>query len=103
MSQQIQIAIDPTMGIEPDAFAAEWNGRFPTNILGNLHTVPAGSTSYHDPHTTMLILETAVVLASGVLTNLLTDIIKEKFVTKPPIIIEMQQPDGTMTIIIHNP
>ena len=103
MSQQIQIAIDPAVGIAPEALAAEWNGRSTTNTLGNLHTAPAASTSYHDPHTTMLVLETAVVLASGVLTNLLTDIIKEKFVKKPPIIIEMQQPDGTTTIVIHNP
>ena len=103
MSQHIQIAIDPAVGIDPETLAAEWNGRLSTNTLGNLHTAPAASTSYHDPHTTMLVLDVAIGIATGVLTNLLTDIIKDKFVGKAPTIIKMQQPDGTTTIVIHNP
>ena len=102
MPQHIQIALDPAVGIEPEALATAWNGRSPTNTLGNLHTAPAASTSYHDPHMTMLVLETAVSIAAGILGNLLTDIIKEKFVSQPPTIIEIQQPDGTTTVVIHN-
>lgn len=103
MSQHIQIAIDPAVGIDPEVLAAEWNGRLSTNALGNLHTIPAASTSYHDPNVVMLVLTASVGIATGVFTNLLTDIIKEKFVPKPPTIIEIQQPDGTTTIVIHNP
>ena len=101
MPQQIQIALDPDLGLDPETFIAEWNGRSQTNTVGQLHLAPADSVAFHDPNALMLVLETAVAIATSVLTTVLTDYLKEKYYPKEPEITEIQQPDGKTIIIIR--
>ena len=100
MSQQIHIALDPELGIDPETLIAAWNNGAQTNDLGQLKTAPADVAVYHDPQALTLVLETAVIITSGILTSLLTDLIKETFIPQKPEIFEIQQPDGQKIVVI---
>jgi len=44
MSQQIQIALDPELGIDPETLIAAWNDDDQTSQVGELKTAPTGDT-----------------------------------------------------------
>ncbi|GJM41098.1 MAG: hypothetical protein DHS20C20_13800 [Ardenticatenaceae bacterium] len=101
MSQQIQIALDPELGLDPEALIAAWNNDAETNSVGKLKPASTGNTVvFHDPHALIVVLETAVVITSGILISLLTDLIKEKYLPQKPEIIEIHQPDGQKIVIV---
>ena len=94
MSQQIHIALDPELGIDPQTLIAAWNGAAQTSQVGELKISPTGDTVvFHDPQAMIVVLETALTVASGIL-------IKEKYLPQKPEIIEIQQPDGQKIVIV---
>ncbi|MAT98653.1 MAG: hypothetical protein CL608_16035 [Anaerolineaceae bacterium] len=102
MSEQIHIALDPELGLNPETFIAAWNNDAQTSQVGELKSSPTSDTVvFHDPQAMIVVLETAVAIATGILINLLTDLIKEKYMTKKPEIIEIHQPDGQKIVIVR--
>ncbi|WP_420632264.1 hypothetical protein [Candidatus Leptofilum sp.] len=99
MSEQIQIALDPELGIDPETLIAAWNGDSQTSNLGEL-TASTDASPYYDPTAIVIVLNAAVAIASGILTSLLTDLIKDKYLPKKPEIIEIHQPDGQKIVIV---
>jgi hypothetical protein len=99
MSHTLHIALDPALAVAPAELAAAWNGRTATTDLGRLEVGAAPPHSF-DVGLGMLLLTTGVTIATGVVTSLLTDLLKEQFVKKQTVITEFVQPDGTRVIVI---
>ena len=99
MPEQIQIALDPELGLAPETLIAAWNENAPTSDLGQL-TASAEAAPAFDPTAILIVLNAAIAVASGVLTSLLTDLLKEKYLPQKPEIIEIHQPDGQKIVII---
>ncbi len=95
MPEQYQIALDPALGLAADEFIAAWNASQTAAEAGQLVKMSAQPKSYLDPDTVMLILNTLVGITAGVLTNLITDLLKEKYYPKKPPTIKIIQPDGS--------
>lgn len=99
MPEQIQIALDPELGIAPETLIAAWNANAPTRSVGQLAASAQAAPAF-DPTALLIVLNTAVAVATGVLTSLLTDLLKEKYLPQKPEIIEIHQPDGQKIVIV---
>ena len=100
MTQQLQIALDPQLGIAPDDFVVAWNQNETALEAGRVGLSQTMRSTF-DPGTAALLLTTAIGITSGVLTSLIYDIIKEKVLPqKQPEVRQQTLPDGTKVIIV---
>ncbi len=100
MSPTYQIALNPDLNISAEEFAVAWNAVDETRQTGQLVRVTSTPEAFHSPETAVLFLETAVLISSGVLINLITQLIKDKYFKKEPKLIEIPQPDGSKIIVV---
>jgi hypothetical protein len=95
------IILDPQLGITPAQFAAAWNNHPEAAAHGSAHTEPTRSGAYDS---LLGASELIVIIGTGILTNLIWDVIKSVALTqgvKPPgQPIELPQPDHTRLIVI---
>lgn len=100
MTSQYQIALAPELGLTPQAFAAAWNESEAARQAGHIDIGETPGNTF-DPATTTLLLTTGLAIASGVLINLISDIIiKASQPKKEPEVRQQTLPDGTKVIIV---
>lgn len=94
------IALDPALGIDPQALCAAWEADAAARGTGTLTTAGATTRSFHDP-TAVLYLATAVGIASGVLTSILSHILIAQVGAKKQFEVQVKPgPDGREIIVI---
>lgn len=99
MAQQLLIALDPALGVEAEGLMARWNGDARLAELGVMGKTAVLPPHFHHDTATILLLTTAISVASQVVASQLYDLIKSK-TSKQPEVIEIEQPDGSKIIII---
>jgi hypothetical protein len=100
MTEQYQIALDPELGIAPEAFVAAWNENGAALQAGRVG-VSQATQSVFDPGVAALLLTAVSGVALGVLTNLISDIvIKASQPQKEPEIRQQTLADGSKVIIV---
>lgn len=100
MSQEFQIALDPSLNLTPEELTAAWNASPEALAAGQLAPERTALESYLSADAAVLLLQTAVTIASTLLADLLYDLLKEKFYPKKPKVITIDQGDGRPTIVI---
>ncbi len=100
MSQEFQIALDPSLNLTPEELTAAWNASPEALAAGRLTTERTALESYLSADAAVLLLQTAVTIASTLLADLLYDLLKEKFYPKKPKVVTIDQGDGRPTIVI---
>ncbi len=100
MSQEFQIALDPSLNLTPEELTAAWNASPEALAAGSLATEGAAPKSFLPPEAAVLVLQTAVTIASTLLADLLYDLLKEKFYPKKPKVVTIDQGDGRPTIVV---
>ncbi len=100
MSQQTQIALDPSLNLTPEELTAAWNASPEALAAGTLMPERSPQESYLSSDAVVLVLQTAVTIASTLLADLLYDLLKEKFYPQKPKVVTIDQGDGRPTIVI---
>ena len=105
-----QVILSPELSITPEAFIAEWNADpacRDTALAARVDAPPAGYPL--DAGTALVFLGgVAMTLATGVITNLISDLVKQKFFTtaQPPSsvdIVVMNHVPGTPLLVVNAP
>lgn len=102
MSQTHTIALDPTLDLNPEQLIAAWNEDPRTRPTGQLMSsaqTKGGAVTFADPNFSVLLLETAIIIASSVLATQINELIKDKLKQKAKAQ-EITQADGSKIIII---
>lgn len=100
MSEKYQIAIDPDIGLKPEDFVAAWNENEAALQAGRVGLSQTTRSAF-DSATAAIILTAAIGVATGVLTNLISDIvIKASRPKKEPLISQQIMQDGTKVIVV---
>ena len=100
MSEKYQIAIAPELGLKPEAFVTAWNENEAALQAGRVGLSQTTRSAF-DPSTTAIILNAAIGVAAGVLTNLISHIvIKASQPKKEPVISQQIMNDGTKVIVV---
>ena len=100
MHEPYQIALDPALEIDADAFIAAWNASPQALDAGRVAKSTATRGTF-GPEAAELILQTAVSITSGILTSLILDLIRHKYpLKKEPDVIVLPQEDGTRLIVV---
>jgi hypothetical protein len=100
MLQKFQIAIDPALEIDEAAFIAAWNAN-PQALAAGRVAKNETTRGTFSPEFAVLVMQTAVSITSGVLTSLIVDLLKDKYIqSPPPQVIIQEQPNGQKIIII---
>lgn len=100
MSEKYQIAIAPELGLTPEAFVTAWNENEAALQAGRVGLSQTTRSAF-DPGTAAIILSAAIGIASGVLTNLISDIvIKASQPKQKPEISQQIMNDGTKVIVV---
>lgn len=100
MTQEIQIALDPALGVRGKALVSGWNEGEKTRAVGTAVLDPSPPTHFFAAEAAVIALTLANSIAAGILCNLLTDLLKEKFGVQKTEAVIVEQPDGTTVIII---
>jgi hypothetical protein len=105
-----QVILSPELSITPEAFIAAWNADpscRDTALAARLDAPPAGYPV--DPGTVLVFLGgVATTLATGVITNLISDLLKQKFfhTKQPPSsmdIVVIEHAPGTRLLVVKPP
>lgn len=100
MTQQLQIALDPALGLHGKALVSAWNEAETTRSVGVAVLDPSPSATFFAGDVIVALLTVANSIAASVLANLLTDLLKEKFGVQKTETAVVEQPDGKTVIII---
>lgn len=100
MPEQVQIALDPALGLTADELITAWRASQTATATGQLTKVTAQPKSYLDPDTVMLVLNTFVAITAGVLTNFISDFLKEKYYPKPPPTVKIMKLEDGETFVV---
>lgn len=101
-----QIALTPDLEISPEEFAAAWNEVQEAQAIGSTTLIRSTSKSYLDPATLTIIITTLTSIGSGVVTNVLSEVIKNALAKKGKPqkrtkSTTLKQPDGTQLIVVE--
>ncbi|WP_089718588.1 hypothetical protein [Candidatus Entotheonella palauensis] len=108
-----QIVFSPDLGLSPDSFIAAWNDdpECRDQAQASSHDeAPAGFPI--EPGTALVFLSgVAATIATGVITNLISELLKKKFLTPPPAssssdpveILVIDSAPGTRLIVVKTP
>lgn len=99
MTQQIQIALDPSLGVDAETLLAAWNGDGALAELGVMGKTAVSPRHFHDPSLIHLVLEASIGIAVGVITSQITDLLKSTY-NKKTQVIEQTSADGNKIIVI---
>lgn len=100
-----QIALDPTLNLSPEQFAAAWNDDPDLRSLGEAKTEDATAKGTFDPLSTTILIALTTGIASGAAANLLSEAIINFFKKraapeqKPVVVIREEQ--GVKTIVVY--
>jgi hypothetical protein len=100
MPQEFQIVFDPALALRGEAFTAAWNQAEKTAPIARAALDPFRPSTFFDLEAVNVVLTVAVSVTGGILSNLLTDLLKEKFDlnnAEPQII---ERPDGKIIIVV---
>lgn len=100
MTQQVQIALDPALGLRSKALVSAWNEAEMTRLVGAAVLDPSPPTTFFAEDAAVALLTVANSIAASVLANLLTDLLKEKFGVQKTETVVVERPDGKTIIII---
>jgi len=102
MSQDYLIAIDPVFDLSAESFTAVWNNQPDAGDIGLAEPTRQPPGTFFAEEAAVALLTVANSIAAGILANLLTDLLKEKFGVKETETTIIERPDG-QTIIIKKP
>ena len=93
-----QVILSPELSITPEAFIAAWNADPACRDTAPAVRVDAPPAGYPlDPATVLVFLGgVATTIATGVITNLISDLLKQKFFTTA------QQPSSVDIVVIDH-
>jgi hypothetical protein len=96
-----QIALDPSLDLSAEQFAAAWNAGPETSAIGAAETTAAISKEFLDPATTMLLIGAAVGVTVNVLSAAIYDFLKNRLAPEQKPVVVVQQINGEETIIVY--
>ena len=102
MPKRYQIALDPALELDSDAFMNDWNASEDALKIGRVSITSADRGDFGF-EAGVLILQTANTVAAGLLGKVLYDYIKAKYYVeepKEPEVIIIPQEDGTKLIVV---
>jgi hypothetical protein len=100
MPQEFQIIFDPALALRGEAFTAAWNQAEKTAPIARAALDPARPSTFFDLEAVNVVLTVAVSVTGGILSNLLTDLLKEKFGLNNTESQTIERPDGKTIIIV---
>ena len=100
---EIQLALDPSLAVAPDQFAATWNEDPACRRVAAAQAQP-GPVGTFDPLAvsmlTLLVVPLAVGLATNALYDLIKDVLVKQGVHRRTQIIRQRLPDGSELLVI---
>jgi hypothetical protein len=103
MSNNYLIALDSALGLTPQEFMAAWQESEEARDLGQLTPDSRPPAAFIPPEVVdgvVLLLQTAVAIASGVLANQISDLLKKKHARQDVKVITINPGDGRPIIVI---
>jgi hypothetical protein len=103
MTKNYLIALDPAVGLTPQEFMAAWQESEEARDLGQLTPDSGPPAAFVPPEVVdgaVLLLQTAVAIAGGVLANQISDLLKKKHARQNVKVITIDPGDGRPIIVI---
>lgn len=96
-----QIALDPSLNLSAEQFAAAWNADPEARTIGEAETAAAISKDFLDPATTMLLIGAVVGVGVNVLSAAIYDFLKKRLSPDQKPVVVIQKENGEETIIVY--
>jgi hypothetical protein len=101
---EYQLAFSPDLGLSPDEFVTEWNDARERRNIAEVRLAPSTGAPTYDPFLLAGVITVISTVATGVLTNVLSEQIKQllqkKSVHKKVQVQQLEQPDGSPLLVI---
>ncbi len=102
---EYQLALSPDLGLDPAEFVTAWNTAPEHRPIAEVRLAPSTGAAAYDPLLLAGAITVISTVATGVLTNVLSEQIKQllakKGSQKHTEIVELEQPDGSRMLVVQ--
>jgi hypothetical protein len=102
---EYQLALPPDLGLDPDDIVSAWNAAPERRALAEVRLAPSAGVAAFDPFLLAGAITVISTVATGVLTNVLSEQIKQLLAKKGSHahteIVEVELPDGKRLLVVR--